>query len=71
MLKGEKYSSLVANECFTRCSKFRFPAGLDQVKKPAQRDGRSGLTSGLSQFAKMVLDGSDVAFNCKHFFVFF
>jgi cohesin loading factor subunit SCC2 len=63
--------SLVADECFTRCSKFRFPAGLDQVKKPPQRDGRTGLTSGLSPFAKMVLDGSDIAFNCKTFLLVF
>lgn len=68
---ANKYSSIVANDSLARYSKFRFPASLDQVKKSAQRDGRSGLTSGLSPFAKMVLDGSDVAFSRKHFCVLF
>lgn len=63
-------SLVIADECFPPRSKFRFSAGLEQVKKPSQRDGQSGLTSGLSPFAKMVLDGADIAFNCEILLVF-
>ncbi|OKL60923.1 hypothetical protein UA08_03570 [Talaromyces atroroseus] len=43
--------------------KFKLPTGLARANKPAQRDDRSALTRNLSPFAKMVLNGTDVAFN--------
>lgn len=56
---------VVANESFVNQSKFKLPAGLSQPNKPTPRDDRSGLTHNLSPFAKMVLNGTKIAFNCK------